>query len=205
MNCDCSDNSNNPVNNMLNNINNQNMIPNNMGNLSMNNMNSMSMNNMNNVNSINNNLNNNLNMSELNNLGNFGNVGNNVGKGTSVDLIRNMDQQNQQILSLNQPSLNNKAKINNNSNNSNNSFVNNVSENISNDIDNVYHSSIHLLHILVLLIVGLSWHEVIKIYITHAIKFNRGSTKYFLYYALASTILAVSVITYYRNNKKSKN
>lgn len=78
-----------------------------------------------------------------------------------------------------------------------------IKEDFSNSSNNSEKPTIKLfiLGIIICLgfIVGLSWHEVSKYYIARSIKFYRGSSLYYVYYACFTTILfaVVLIINYF--------
>ena len=177
MNCDCTGNT--PINNILNNINNQHkdqmQIPNYGNNTNMNQLN--------------------------NNLNNYGNVGNQVdlsNKGTNIDLIRNMNQQNKEVINNinSQPNPNFSLNSQPTNNKVDSSFSNNVANNVAKNLDNVYNKTSNVVQLSSGFLFALALNEVVKVYINRSIKFNRGSTNYYLYYLLVVFIVAIFVNSY---------
>ena len=100
-----------------------------------------------------------------------------------------MNQQNKQIINQQNQPVNNQPKP---------SFSNNVAENVTNDISNMYDKTNNVISLSSGFLVALAVNEVVKVYINRSIKFNRGSTTYYIYYALVAILIAAAVNTYKR-------
>lgn len=67
---------------------------------------------------------------------------------------------------------------------------------VSNDIDTKKDGLNKSLKCLIVILTALSLHETIKYYINHAIKFEEGSPKYYIYYAVACLVIAYGAHQY---------
>ena len=129
----------------------------------------------------------------------------------NIDNVKNILSNNMNNLQQNQPPLrlNNLPQVNSNTNvnlqqlpvNQNlQTLQNNNLNNLNND--KYYYNIFKNYNLVLVIIIALAWNDVAKFFINRAIKFNNLSANYYVYYALAATIILYGVSKYINNLNK---
>ena len=104
---------------------------------------------------------------------------NRVTRGTTINTIR--------------PETN--ERQNNLQTNSINKLSNNLSNNVCNIAQSTYSLTLLCIGLGIMITGALAWHEAVKYFIVRSIKFNQGTSTYYIYYALAITTFGALFFT----------